>query len=57
MIYSFSDRSRVDVFNYRGWRPFRGLVLIAIGILAGFVTEKTHEPTNHQGPAIVDCAR
>ena len=54
MIYS--DRPQIAVFSYRGWRPLRALALVAIGILAGFLTAKEHAPAS--GPALVaDCPR
>jgi hypothetical protein len=56
-VISFSDRYRTDVYNYRGWRPWRGLALIVIGILAGYLTATANQPANHQPPALIDCAR
>jgi hypothetical protein len=51
-------RSHVDVFNYRGWRPFRGALFIAAGILVGYLVAAAHQPAGfHQLPTPIDCPR
>lgn len=51
----FSDRSRVDVFSYRGWRPLRGALLIIVGIIAGYLTATNGHPLSP--PTTIDCGR
>ena len=54
-MFLFSDRPRVEAFNYRGWRPFRGALLIIIGIIAGYLTATQGHPLNP--PTTIDCGR